>query len=308
MDSGKKDQRELSGEDFRRAIDVLAGMGVFHIAMGGGEALEREDFFELAAYVRSRGIVPNLTTNGLLLTPETAVKCRVFGQVNVSLDFDGPTEEGRGRDTIAGMRGIDLLLDAGIKVGLNCVVTRENFDRLNEVLAYASERGLADVEFLRFKPSGRGKLDYSERRLTPAQNREFFPTIKRLAQQYGTPVKIDCSFVPMFCWHGPDKVLMEQFSVYGCEAGNVLLGVRSDGSFGGCSFLPGGESIFELPTLWNSSQKLSSLRTWAARASEPCRSCTYLEICKGGCRAVAAFVSGDSDAPDPECPFVEREK
>jgi radical SAM protein with 4Fe4S-binding SPASM domain len=101
---------------------------------------------------------------------------------------------------------------------------------------------------------------------------------------------------------------MEQFSVYGCEAGNVLLGVRSDGGFGGCSFLPGAESIFELPTLWKSSQELTSLRTWSSRASEPCRSCTYLDICKGGCRAVAAFVSGDRDAPDPECPFVEAEK
>jgi radical SAM protein with 4Fe4S-binding SPASM domain len=309
MDSGEKDAGELSGEEFRRAIDLLAGMGVFHIALGGGEALERPDFFELAAYVRSRGIVPNLTTNGLLLTRDTAVKCRIFGQVNVSVDWIEPTEEARGeRDTIAGIRGIDLLLEAGINVGLNCVVTRQNFDRLSEVLAYAAERGLTDVELLRFKPSGRGKLDYFERRLTPGQNREFFPMIKHLSEQYRTPVKIDCSFVPMFCWHSPDKVLMEQFSVYGCEAGNVLLGARSDGSFGGCSFLPGSESIFELPTLWHSSQALSSLRSWASRAGEPCRSCAYLDICKGGCRAVAVFVNGNSDAPDPECPFVEAKK
>ena len=154
---------------------------------------------------------------------------------------------------------MDLLLEAGVNVGLNCVVTRQNFDRLTGVLAYAGERGLTDVEFLRLKPSGRGKLDYFERRLTPEQNGEFYPRIKRLSLEYGVPVKIDCSFVPMFCWHRPDKVMMEQFSVYGCEAGNVLLGVRSDGRFAGCSFLSGEESIFELPRLWSSSEHLRVL-------------------------------------------------
>lgn len=308
MDSGRRDAGEMTAEDFRKAIDVLAEMGVFHIALGGGEALERPDFLELAAYVRSRGIVPNLTTNGRLLTKETAAKCAVFGQVNVSVDWIGGREETREGAIAEYVRGVDLLLEAGINVGLNCVVTRQNFHRLDEVVAFAAERRLSDVEFLRFKPSGRGKLDYFERRLTSAQNREFFPVIRDLSQQYGAPVKIDCSFVPMFCWHKPDKQLMEQFSVYGCEAANVLLGVRSDGRFGGCSFLPSRESILDLPALWKSSEQLSSLRKWTDRAGEPCRSCTYLEICKGGCRAVAGFVTGNVDAPDPECPFVEDEQ
>jgi radical SAM protein with 4Fe4S-binding SPASM domain len=306
MDSGARDAGELSAESFRKAVDLLAGMGVFHMALGGGEALERPDFFELASYVRSRGIVPNLTTNGVLMTRESAANCRMFGQVNVSIDGTASFEKAS-RSPLAlsaAMQGVDMLLEAGVKVGVNCVVTRRNFDQLADVFAFAEERGLSDVELLRLKPSGRGKLDYFERRLTPAQNREFHPMIKGLSRQFGIPAKIDCSFVPMFCWHRPDKVMMEQFSVYGCEAGNVLLGVRSDGRFAGCSFLSGEESIFDLPRLWSGSEHLTRLRTWVDRAPEPCRSCDYLDICKGGCRAVAGFVSGDRFAPDPECPFV----
>jgi len=100
---------------------------------------------------------------------------------------------------------------------------------------------------------------------------------------------------------------MEQFSVYGCEAGNVLLGVRSDGRFAGCSFMSGDESIFDLPRLWNGSEHLDRLRNWTYQAPEPCRSCEYLEICKGGCRAVSEFVTGEMFTPDPECPFVVSE-
>jgi len=307
MDSGEREAGELPAEDFRKAVDLLARMGVFHMALGGGEALERPNFFELASYVRSRGIVPNLTTNGLLITAETAAKCRIFGQVNVSVDGTESLTNGAKefRTLAGGARAVDLLRDAGVKVGLNFVVTRQNFDQLTGVLAFAAERGLTDVEFLRLKPSGRGKRDYFERRLTPAQNREFYPGVRDLSGEYGVPAKIDCSFVPMFCWHKPGKELMARFSVYGCDAGGVLLGVRSDGRFAGCSFLSAEESIFDLPQLWGGSEQLSRLRGRTDRAQEPCRSCDYLAICKGGCRAVSVFVAGDSDVPDPECPFVE---
>ena len=307
MDSGERDAREMPAEDFRKVVDLLAGMGVFHMALGGGEALERTDFFELASYVRDCGIVPNLTTNGLLMTREIAAKCRIFGQVNVSVHGQKSLKDaGKApRELAERLQAVDLLLEAGVSVGLNYVVTSQNFDQLAGVFSYAGERGLTDVEFLRLKPSGRGKLDYFERRLTPAQNLEFYPTIRRLSGEYNVPAKIDCSFVPMFCWHKPDKMMMEQFSVYGCEAGNVLLGVRSDGRFAGCSFLSSEDNILELPRLWNSSEHLSLLRNWVEQAPEPCRSCDYLDICKGGCRAVSKFVAGDSIAPDPECPFVE---
>jgi radical SAM protein with 4Fe4S-binding SPASM domain len=302
MDSGPSDAGELSSAELRRAIDLLADMGVFHVALGGGEALQRPDFFEIAAHARERGMVPNLTTNGSLLTRQTAERCRIFGQVNVSIDsLDEVAQPGRATRLAA----VDLLREAGIRVGINCVVTREGLDGLANLIAFAKERGLVDVELLRLKPSGRGKKDYFERRLTPTQNESFFPFIRDLSLKHGGfPVKIDCSFVPMFCWHRPDKSLMEQFSVYGCEAGNVLVGVRSDGRFAGCSFLSGKESIFELPGLWRTSEHLTRLRGWIESAPEPCRSCDYLDICKGGCRAVAAVVAGDAFAPDPECPFV----
>jgi MoaA/NifB/PqqE/SkfB family radical SAM enzyme len=249
MDSGARDRAELSSESFRRAVDILAGMGVFHMALGGGEALERPDFFELATYVRSRGMVPNLTTNGRLLTEEVAAKCRIFGQVNISIDgLEHFSEAGRGGALAQAVRAVDLLLRANVKVGLNCVLARQSLDRIEELFSFAAGRGLTDLEFLRLKPAGRGGRDYREKRLTPAQHRELYPKLRELSRRYGIPAKIDCSFVPMFCWHRPDKTMMDQFSVYGCEAGNVLLGVRSDGRFAGCSFLTGEERIFDLPS------------------------------------------------------------
>ena len=68
MDAGKHDDGELDTASFKRALDILAQMKVFHIALGGGEALERRDLFEIAEYARRKGLVPNLTTSGSRIT------------------------------------------------------------------------------------------------------------------------------------------------------------------------------------------------------------------------------------------------
>src|SRR5262245_29392261 len=73
----------------KTALDRLAAHGVFHVALGGGEAMELEHLFDVAAYARKVGIVPNLTTAGLNMTPALARRCRVFGQINVSVDGVG---------------------------------------------------------------------------------------------------------------------------------------------------------------------------------------------------------------------------
>ena len=119
--------------------------------------------------------------------------------------------------------------------------------QLEEVMALAQKHKLQDVEFLRYKPWGRGKNNYNSMRLTNNQYKKIFPLLRKLSQKYKVTAKVDCSFIPMMCYHQPDKERMEQFAVYGCEAGNVLLGIRSDGTFSGCSFLENNENIFNLP-------------------------------------------------------------
>ena len=109
----------------------------------------------------------------------------------------------------------------------------------------------------------------------------------------------------MLCYHNPPLDYMDKTATYGCEAGNVLIGAKSDGHINGCSFLPAIElSIFDFHDQWLTNPYLNHLRSWPARAQEPCKSCNYLDICKGGCHAVALHVSGSIDAPDPDCPRV----
>src|SRR5436853_1377386 len=79
----------LPFSDACRILDELAAMGVFHVALGGGEALDLDYLFAVAEHAARVGIVPNLTTAGLGMTEALAERCRVFGQINVSVDGVG---------------------------------------------------------------------------------------------------------------------------------------------------------------------------------------------------------------------------
>jgi radical SAM protein with 4Fe4S-binding SPASM domain len=311
MGAGKEDEGELDTASLKRALDILADMKVFHIAMGGGEALEREDLFEVAAYARQKGLVPNLTVSGAKITPEIARQMTVFGQVNVSLD--GVRKQYavfRDKDMFdKADKALGYLIEAGVPTGINCVIGRNNFDSIGELFEYASSKKLNEIEFLRLKPSGRGMEKYSAERTTYEQNVSLTPLLARLSNEFGIAAKIDCSFVPMFCYHNPPTEMLEAMATYGCEAGNVLLGIRSNGDVSGCSFMKSsGLSVFDLPEGLNGRGPFEKIAKWVQDAPEPCKSCKYLQICKGGCHAVSEYVMGDFNNPDPDCPRVVEYK
>lgn len=308
MDAGAAEAAELDTEGMRAALRRLGELGVFHVALGGGEALLRDDLWTLAAAAREFGLVPNLTVSGRGVDAALARRMTVFGQVNVSMDSASAATfavHGRSLPFREADAAVRALVAAGVPCGVNCVLGRDNFGELGGLFAYAAERGLNEVEVLRFKPAGRGATVYASARCTDEQHLRLVPRLQELSALHGVPAKIDCSLVPMLCAHSPPIELLEALCTYGCEAGNVLLGARADGRVCGCSFLP--PLSAELHTLsadLASVPALRELRTWYRSAPAPCNSCPYLSVCKGGCRAVSSHVLGDPLLPDPECPRV----
>ena len=300
--------REWGLDDWKRAIDSLADAGVFHVALGGGESAALPWLGDLAEHARGRGIIPNLTTSGLEGLDALVAIADRFGQINVSLDGLGAT--------YAAVRGFDgfARADAAIRklravkreVGINVVVTRHTFDELDGLFAYAAERRLSELELLRFKPSGRGAAAYRDQRCSDAQHRAFLPTILAAAKKHRVRVKVDCSYTPMLAHHKPDRTLLAELAVYGCTGGDFLVGAKPDGRLSACSFAASPTSrpsVNDLAAYWAAPDAFGAFRTWRD-AREPCASCSYHDLCRGGCKVVSAHAAGDLSAPDPECPRV----
>lgn len=309
--------REVGLAGMKRVVDALAEARVFHIALGGGESLEMHWIFELAAYARSRGIVPNLTTNGLCVDERTARRCRVFGQINVSVDgIDEGYARSRGVEGFgAADRSMRLLRKAGCNVGINAVVSRRSFDQLEGIIRYARRSRVNQVELLRFKPVGRGREIFPEMDLTEEQALAFYPRVAALARRHRVRLRLDCSFMPMVYAHGPDVRRLDLFAILGCHGGELLMGVGPDGAAHACSFAPpepwvavekgpGGWSAEAFRAWWRSDAAFAPFRSWTRTAPAPCDTCAYLEPCRGGCHAVALASAGRLSAPDPGCPIV----
>lgn len=297
-----------------RALDELAAAGVFHVALGGGESALLPWLGELLEHARQRGIVPNLTTSGLYSDEVLARLCRLaerglFGQINVSLDGVA--------DDYARVRGIDGFAQAdralvalrrvSPEVGVNCVLTRDSFTGLPRLFAHVRARHGSEIELLRFKPAGRGarREVYDRSRCTDDQHRALLPTVLSLSQQHSLRVRLDCSLVPMIVHHRPPLQLVQFLCIYGCAAGDLLVAARSGGQLAACSFFASTSArVDALRAQRSAPGTFGEFARYRREPPEPCRSCEYLSLCRGGCRAVALHTSHDAHTPDPECPRV----
>lgn len=304
------------------ALDAMRDAGVFTVAFGGGEPTTRDDLAALAGAARERGLIPVLTTSGLGLSPARLERLRAFAQVNVSYDGAGATYAGvRGFDGAAAAEdAIRALANAGVRVGVNVVLTRASFPHLAATIGRARSLGAREAQLLRYKPAGRAaSLDYFALRLSPEQARALGPTLRQLATDLtsndasglatdgdGFGLRLDCALVPFLSADAElaaNPSALTRFGVFGCEAGDALAAVDSQGSVSPCSFAPATSlGARDLATGYASDAELARWRS-SPRSEEPCASCSLASVCKGGCKVVASFVRG-AFAPDPECPRV----
>ncbi|MBX3251221.1 MAG: radical SAM protein [Myxococcales bacterium] len=310
----RPDGAEPELDALRARLDTIAALGAFSVAFGGGEGALRDDLPALVAHARALGLVPTLTTSGLGMTPARAAQLRGLAQVNVS--YDGPPgvyEVVRGyRGAATAERAIAALREVGVPTGMNVVLTRASLPHLEATAARAEALGVVELQLLRFKPSGRGRLDYLATRLTPAQVASMPARLRALSAQHAFAIRVDCAMVPFFA---DDPVIsaeaLARFGVIGCEPGRSLATVDVHGDVRPCSFWRDRPAEPLTPSSWRDDATLGAFRAFAASLPEPCATCALAPVCRGGCRIVAGALprgeevpDGEDFSPDPECPRV----
>jgi radical SAM protein with 4Fe4S-binding SPASM domain len=310
----RPDGEEPPRETLEALLDAMQDAGVFTVAFGGGEPTTRDDLADLAATARARGMTPVVTTSGLGLSDARLERLRAFDQVNVSYDGAGETyAQVRGFEGAkTAERAIERLAAAGVRVGVNVVLTRESFPRLPDTIARARALGACEAQLLRYKPAGRAaSLDYLAQRLTVAQGRAFAGTLRALSQSLCEDgrfrLRIDCALVPFLSLDAEiarDPGRLARFGVFGCEAAGALAAVTASGHVAPCSFAPATHLRgVDLADGHADDEDLARWRAWVDAPAEPCASCPIRTVCKGGCKVVTSFVLG-AHGPDPECPRV----
>jgi radical SAM protein with 4Fe4S-binding SPASM domain len=289
---------------------------VFQIALGGGEPLLHPRLVDMVRLSREHSVVPNLTTNGNLLTREMAheLKEAGLGQAQISLNGADEAVNAQTRPNFAAtMQAIENCRAAGLRWGLNFLVTRSNLTALEAVIELGRRLGAASVNILRPKPPTtegdwleRESPDGAGYRAIQKVLHKFKVTGSRLRPETSNRkpqirLTLDASLSFLLTDQPPDHLYRS--GVWGCCAARKFVTVTQDGGVLPCSHVRWsdvGEGDFM--RAWWQSEVFSWFREQEEMMRGPCRACPYLELCKG-CRAVVMAFGGDFAESDPHCPL-----
>lgn len=141
IEAGLPRPNELTTSELVSILKDIAAIGTEKMTFTGGEPLIRTDFLDLARYAASlkgNGIDQLvLVTNAMLIDKKIAAEiARLFDKVNVSIDgVEAVHDAIRGKGSFwQAIRGLRLLVKAGIEPTVFITRTKQNADTLNELM------------------------------------------------------------------------------------------------------------------------------------------------------------------------------
>ena len=315
---------EFSTADSKRIVDQAYEFGASFFGITGGEALLRNDLFDVIGYARKVGMNASIITDGRLLDEKTIANI-VKNEVKVSISIDGgemTNDAVRGKGAYAAsVKAIERLSRENL---LNCLVY--TLANVNESITNLNEKDFLDVLNLAEKYKSRwvifhGMIPYgndpaNHKACPSAQQYEwawnklydlrgvykgkpeinvYYPSFARVAKQRGIP-DWDNWFNHFFlgrCFFGKFMSIAENGDAIPCSYNDA--------------YRFGNVKTQSLQSIWNKMQNdefFAKVRD-KANLKGKCGVCEFKEIC-GGCRTTALYFTGDILGPDPQCAYVPK--
>lgn len=301
--------REMSTEDWLRAIGEAAEIGCMQVHFSGGEPTARTDLEVLVAGAAKAGLYTNLITSGVLLGETRIARLAEAGLEHVQLSFQDSAAGGA--DRIGGyaggharkLRAAGLVRAAGLPLTANFVVHRQNGDHLEAMLDLAVALGAHRTEIAHVQYYGWALKNRAALMPTRAQLDRMTQIVEAARRRLKGILVID--YVPpdyfarrpkacMGGWGSRFLNITPSGNVLPCHAAETIAGLTFD-------------NVRErsLGDIWRNSDAFNRFRG-TAWMPDPCRSCARREIDWGGCRCQAFALTGDAANTDPACALSEH--
>lgn len=322
---------ELSTAEVFRVMQDLKTFGVPALILSGGEPLMRRDIFEISKRAKALRFYIGLSTNGTLIDAAMANRIRDAGYdyVGVSLDGIGETHDRFRRKPgvfeIA-LKGLRLLRDRGVKVGVRFTMTEDNARELPELLDLAEREGFQKFYLSHLVYAGRGNKNRADDAAWATTRAMMDHVIERAwsALRTGRDLDIvtgnnDADAVYLLNWAEKRAVesvthLRAKLEQWGGNSSGVnianidnLGNVHPDTmwwhySLGNVKDRPFGE-------IWNdvSDPIMAGLKRKPRAIGGRCSQCAHFDICGGNTRIRAMRIAGDPWGEDPGCYLTGQE-
>lgn len=327
------DNDELTTQEAKQLIDDLKDFGVPVLLFSGGEPLLRKDIFELGKYAASRGIRTAVSTNGTLITSDTAQKLKDagFGYIGISLDGMKPVNDkfrGVNGAFDSTLQGIANCRDAGLKTGIRFTITKYNYNDVPSIINLTCDNKISRICFYHLVYSGRGSK-LMEEALGKEQVRNLMTYIFQRTEdliQKGSPVEIltvdnhaDGPYLYMHLKKKNSPTAETAGNLLGLNGGNASgIGIACVDNIGEVhpdqfwrhhSF--GNVRKRKFGDIWldTNSQLMAGLKGRKDLLKGNCSksNCKWIEMCNGNFRARAEAFFGDKWEHDPACYLTTEE-
>lgn len=290
---GNRDRRELGRDDLAAHLEAFRRLRVRWVVLSGGEALMHSNLWTLCELLAEIDVKITLLSTGLLLRHWADEVVRWCDEVIVSLDGSQPVHDAIRRvpdayaklaDGVAALRRVD----GGFRVTGRCVLQRENFRDLPNIVDAARAIGLDGISFLAAdvtseafnRPGGWDGERAGEVALSLAEAADFEHLVEQMIEQR-TP-----DFESGFIAEQPQKLrrLAQYYlALHGsgdfpetvCNAPWVSAVIEADGAVRPCFFHPVQGNLRQQPveTILNSTAAIRFRRELDVKRDPICRRC-----------------------------------
>jgi radical SAM protein with 4Fe4S-binding SPASM domain len=338
-----QDTEEMPYDEACNIIDQLSEAKNFILIFFGGEALLREDIFDLMKYAVEKNINVALASNGTLITAEMAKNLKDIGVGYVQVSIDGLKdvhEQIRGKGTFEkAISAIKNCLNEGLYTCVGTTITKQNVHQIYELVDLAKTLKIQKFEIVDFVPSGKASSQ-AHITLTPLQIEKFSAVVCEIWQNLmneGYPLTVSYKnpvFARILAQRFPKVIIAPFFKsifsreaisyfnfserlssgvfsnqspfspfITGCECGVFTMHIKANGDVTPCPLNP---------TYLGNVKKNHVQKIWqASPVLNQYRGLKYEGQCGkcnfkticGGCRAKAFISTGSNITSDPTCLF-----
>jgi len=296
--------RELSLAEIADIADQAAALGALWCLISGGEPLLRPEFPEIYMALKRKGLLVSLFTNATLLNAENVRLLADYPPRDVEVSVYGITPETYERVTrrpgsfAAFMRGLDLLLDNGVRVRLKAMALRSNLHEMAAIAQFCRERTKDYFRFdpllnLRFDGDAVRNAEIRAERLSP---QEIVQLERSDPERFGALEKDHERLAASQSGHSGCRHLFH------CGAGVGSFSVTHDGLLSPCGMLYHPDCVYDLrkgsvaDAVRNFVPRVRQMVSDRQEYLETCHDCALANLCMW-CPAHTHLETGELDAP-----------
>jgi radical SAM protein with 4Fe4S-binding SPASM domain len=314
-------QESLSKDEVINVANDFKELGGKKIELSGGEPFLHTDISDLLLELKKMNLAVNVFTCGVIskesdwtgtmqrtveLVKERGVDKVVFSLhgANAGTHDDIVKSKGSFSQAVEFMRE---LVKEKVCVGIHFVPMTLNFEEFRDLVDFAVDIGVHDLNVLRFVPQGRGEKNKESlmlNKLEVARLVELLAEEKKKRKVVKVGSHLDFTFlidgsVPKPCAAGVTKCLVEaNGNIIPCAVFKGMTDKEKN------NFVAGNIRKEHLSDVWRQSTIFDKFRKFDPKELQGgCRLCDYLSKCKGRCPAQRIYDHGDFYiGPDNYCP------